>query len=218
MKRFLAGVFVISVILLSGCGGAGNSSNKNSKSVTYSTEQKFAANTEILNILPTMRKTHDDVDKMDIYTSLATESYPPQDGLYWKLIVNKGYVFEYFTIVNFTSGIEWVFGDDVVFSTNEGNWTYHIGSFAGQSGNGKRTQIVMGGKYEFLNVSIDKIAPGLEKLIKGTNPIIRLRGKEFVYDIKLTDNDMNIINTAMYTYEQLKITGNKISFDNTEKN
>ena len=76
----------------------------------------------------------------------------------------------------------------------------------------------MGGKYEFLNVSIDKIAPGLEKLIKGTNPIIRLRGKEFVYDIKLTDNDMNIINTAMYTYEQLKITGNKISFDNTETN
>lgn len=218
MKMFLAGMFVTSAILLSGCGGTGNSSNKNSKSVTYSAEQKSAANTEILNILPTMRKTHDDVDKMDIYTSLATESYPPQDGLYWKLIVNKGYVFEYFTIVNFTSGIKWVFGDDVVFSTNEGNWTYHIGSFAGQSGNGKRTQIVMGGKYEFLNVSIDKIAPGLEKLIKGTNPIIRLRGKEFVYDIKLTDNDMNIINTAMYTYEQLKITGNKISFDNTEKN
>ena len=218
MKRFLAGVFVISVILLSGCGGAGNSSNKNSKSIAYSAEQKSIANAEILNILSTMRKTHDDVDKMDIYTSLASESYPPHDGLYWKLIVNKGYVFEYFTIVNFTSDIEWVFWDDVVFSTNEGNWTYHIGSFAGQSGNGKRTQIVMGGKYEFLNVSIDKIAPGLEKLIKGTNPIIRLRGKEFVYDIKLTDNDMNIINTAMYTYEQLKITGNKISFDNTEKN
>ena len=218
MKRFLAGVFVTSVILLSGCGGTGNSSNKNSKSVTYSAEQKSAANAEILNILPTMRKTHDDVDKMDIYSSLASESYPPQDGLYWKLIVNKGYVSEYFTIVNFTSGIEWVFWDDVVFSTNEGNWTYHIGSFAGQSGNGKRTQIVMGGKYEFLNVSIDKIAPGLEKLIKGTNPIIRLRGKEFVYDIKLTDNDMNIINTAMYTYEQLKITGNKIYFDNNEKN
>ena len=30
MKMFLAGMFVTSVILLSGCGGTGNSSNKNS--------------------------------------------------------------------------------------------------------------------------------------------------------------------------------------------
>lgn len=91
--------------------------------------------------------------------------------------MKDGKVSEFFRIVNFTSGIEWIFWDKVIFSTNEKNWEYDIGSLGGLSGGGKHTEIVTGGKYETLSVPIKKIAPGLEVLIKGTNPIIRLQGK-----------------------------------------
>lgn len=208
MRKLLISILTASAFFVSGCGGDGNNSSK-----SYTELQKKEANTEIVKVLSSLRRNYDEVEKRASYTNLATEKYPAQDGLYWKVIVKDRRMNEFFTIVNFTSSINWVFWDDVIFSTNEEKWKYNIGSFAGQSGGGKHTQVVMGGKYEMLSVPIEKIAPGLNILIKGTNPIIRLQGKEYKYDMKLTDDDMNIINTAMYVYEQSKITDNKINME-----
>lgn len=207
MRNFLISALVGVLLVVSGCSGGDDSSQ------SYSEAQKKEANGEIVKVLSDMRKNYDEVEKNTSYSNLSTDKYPPQDGLYWKVIIKDGRMDEFFSIVNFTNShqIGWIFWNEVIFSTNEKTWKYDIGS--GHSGGGKHTEVVWGGKYETLSVPIEKIAPGLKVLINGTNPIIRLQGKEHKYDMKLTDNDLNIINTAMYVYEQSKITGKTINME-----
>ena len=51
-------------------------------------------------------------------------------------------------VVHFTSDTEWFFWDNMIFSNGDNKWEKKLNTFAGQSGDGKSTQIVMGGKYE----------------------------------------------------------------------
>ena len=68
----------------------------------------------------------------------------------------------------------------------------------------------MGGKYEFFDVTFDKLAPGIKILIEGTNPTIRLQGKEAKYDYIVPESQIEHLKAGYQLYEDLKVTGGKI--------
>jgi len=206
---FLGGIFILGMF-------APSSENQQSSNTVQSTseqkeEQKKVANTEVIKVLGTFYKKIDEVQKSEWYTPYSG-NVPAKTAAYWYVGLNSGdYINQRVKLVHFSSGINWVFWDDVIFSTSEKNWKYEIGSFAGQSGGGKSTEIVMGGKYEYLDVPFDKVSKGIEILVAGTNPIIRLEGKQYHYDIKLTEQDIQSLKTALEFEKNAKIIGGKIT-------
>lgn len=66
-----------SPLVVSGCGG-GDGGNINAP-VRVSADKKEIANTEIVKVLSDMNKKYDEVEKVYIYTNLATNEYPARD-------------------------------------------------------------------------------------------------------------------------------------------
>jgi len=211
---------VLLSIFLSGCGGDSTSTKQNTPeaqnaSETQSTatkdEQRKTANKEVIDELGTFVKKVDEVEKSEWYTPWH-DGYPAETAIYWYVgLTPQDYVNQRIKLVHFSSGTNWVFWDNVTFSTAEKNWKHEIGSFAGQSGNGKSTQIVMGGKYETLDVPFEKLLEGIKLVTSGTNPIIRLSGKQYVHDIRLTDTDIQNLKRALIFYENSKIINGRIT-------
>lgn len=217
MKKVLSVLLVCTVFALAGCGSSsssGKSSSDNSvttKKSEITVEQKKQASSETIRILNNMPKKTDEVEKMSWFTPWGTGSYPAEDAVYWYAGRKGNDVWLRAKIVNFTSSMGWVFWDKVIFSTTDKNWEYEIkDNFAGQTGGGKHTQVVMGGKYETLDVPLKDLYEGYKLLITGKNPIIRLKGKEGKYDYRLTGDDLEHIKTGIYLYDQLKVTNGKI--------
>ena len=174
-------------------------------------ELRKKSNTEVIKALGTFYKKIDEVEKYEWYKQYA-DSIPPKTAIYWYVGLSKeNDLNQRIQIIHFSDGIGWVFWDKVIFSTTEKNWKYEIGSFAGQSGKGKATQVVYGGKYETLDLPIDNLIKGLEVITTGTNPIIRLEGKEHVYDIRLTPEDIANLKKALEFEKNAQIIGNKIT-------
>lgn len=174
-------------------------------------EQKKQASAEILKILNDMPANTDPVEKQTWYQPWGKGEYPAESAVYWYAGKKENHVWLRTKIVQFSSGINWVFWDKLIFSTDNKNWEYKIPNvFAGQSGGGKHTQVVYGGKYETLDLSFDKLRPGYEILVNGENPIIRLSGKEYYHDYKLDQEDLDHLKTGLYLYDQLKIVNNEL--------
>lgn len=116
-------------------------------------------------------------------------------------------------MVHFTGSgnINWVFWDKIIFSTNEQNWEYSIGSFVGQSGGGKSIEIVWGGKYEFLDLPFSKLNKGFSMLTSGKNSIIRLQGKENQFDYRPTEKDLNNFKNALKFEADSQVINGKIT-------
>lgn len=183
----------------------------NEKTETAAKERKKVASKEILQILGNMPQITDEVNNTVWYQPWGKGSIPAQNAIYWYAGCKNNYVWMRAKIVNFSSGVNWVFWEKVIFHTSDGNWEYQIKNvFAGQSGGGKHTQVVMGGKYETLDVPYGDLKLGYEKLITGTNPIIRLAGKEYNFDYKLTSEDINHLKTGVRLAELLQITDGEI--------
>jgi alanine-alpha-ketoisovalerate/valine-pyruvate aminotransferase len=211
MKKILALFFVCLVILVSGCGEVTTTSKTANKPPIPTMEDKKKASAEVLKIIGEMPYKTDEVEKMTWYTPWGKGSYGAQDAIYWYVGRKQDNVWMRALIVNFTKSMDWVFWDKVIFSTAEKNWEYKLKNvFAGQSGGGKHTQIVMGGKYETMDVPYEEVKTGYELLIKGTNPIIRLSGNEHHYDYKLTQEDINHLKTGVYLANELKIIGGNL--------
>lgn len=172
-------------------------------------EQKQEKSNDALAILGQLPQSEDKVEKTIAYKPWG-DVIPPQNAIYWYAINKDKNITERIKIVNFSDGINWVFWDKIIFSTDQNRWDYDINSFAGQSGGGKSTQIVMGGKYEFFDVTFDKLAPGIKILIEGTNPTIRLQGKEAKYDYIVPESQIEHLKAGYQLYEDLKVTGGKI--------
>lgn len=193
-----------------------SSSSKSADKVTTSQTKEDkaakadAANTDAMRILGGVPQFYDQVEKTTAYLTWGAKEYPADTNLYWYAIVKDKDVNERLKMVHFSTGFEWVFWDKLIFSTDQGKWEYTIGSFAGQSGNGKSTQIVTGGKYETLDIPYDKLKPGIELLINGTNPIIRLQGKEYKYDFQVPSATIEQMKLANQLNNDLKVLDNKL--------
>lgn len=167
---------------------------------------------EIERILNNMPSKTDDVEKITWYQPWGSNGYPAKDAIYWYVGERNGEYWLRAFIVHFDDGINWVFWDKVIFSTSNTNWIYNIENcFAGQSGGGKDTQIVHGGKYETLDVRFSDLERGYKLLATDKNPIIRLQGRDRHHDYYLTSADINLLNTGIYLNEQLKKLNYRIS-------
>ena len=184
-------------------------SNTSNNSTVVTVEQKKEKSNELVSILSQVPQYEDKVEKSVIYKPWG-EQIPPQDAVYWYAISKDNFINERIKIVNFSDGIDWIFWDKIIFSTDQNRWDYEINSFVGQSGGGKSTQIVMGGKYEFLDVPFEKLAPGIKILIEGSNPIIRLKGDKYKFDYVVPDNQIEHLKAGYKVYEDLKATGGMI--------
>lgn len=211
MKKLLTLLLTALLLIFSvaGCGSDSSSSSSSSKT-QITEEQKKQASAEVMRILSSMVQKTDEVEKLTWYMPYSG-NIPAQDAVYWYAGKKGDQVWMRAAIINFTSDINWVFWDKVIFSTTEKNWEYKIDDcFAGQSGGGKHTEVVFGGKYETLDVSFDELEQGYRLLITGTNPIIRLKGRDSHYDYRLTETDLNHLKTGIYVYDQLKVADFKI--------
>lgn len=214
MKKFLYVILILGLIFsISSCGDdetKSNSAIQNDK-ITENTNSKEQAILEIKRILNSVPQSKDEVEKTIWYKPWGNDNLPAKDGVYWYAIEKDGKINLYAMLVNYTNGIDWVFWDRVIFSTENENWKYDIKNcFAGQSGGGKGTKIVMGGKYEYLNARFDDLEKGFLLLVKSSKPIIRFQGERSHYDYYLTQEDINLFNTGLYLNEQLKKVDYKI--------
>ena len=183
-------------------------STQSAKTVTV--EQKKEASQEILQILGSVPMKVDEVEKRNVYCPWGIGAVPLENNTYWYVINKDSDVRLRTLIFNFSTDTEWVFWDKVIFSTSQGRWEYSIGSFVGQSGGGKKTDVFIGGKYERLDLPYEKLAPGYKLLLEGSNPIIRLQGPDAHFDMHLSAAQMEQITTGYRLYELLEITDGKI--------
>jgi hypothetical protein len=210
---------IIGIFILLGIIGscAGNSTTNNDsvstpqkaeqkKAEAPTEEQKQEARENIQKILDSMPQREDNVEKTTWYQTWGTDNYGPKSAIYWYVGKKDNKVKLYAKIVHFSKNMDWVFWDNLKFSAGESTVAYKIKNvFAGQSGGGKSTQVVMGGKYETLSVPFEELRPGFELLTTKPNPILRLYGKEHYYDYELTSDDIESLKTAIYLDDQLKI-------------
>ncbi len=213
MKKLLIFLLTALMLIVSGCGSSDKSSSTTSTQSTtpkITMEQKKQASEEVMRILTAMPQETDEVEKLTWYKPYEGQ-IQPHDAIQWYAGKKGDHVWMRAQIINFTSDVGWVFWDKLIFSTSERNWEYQIKDcFAGQTGGGKLTQVVYGGKYEMLDVPFDEIQEGYRLFVTGKNPILRLQGKEHYYDYRLTENDINHLQTGIYVYDQLKVCDNKI--------
>ncbi|SHK04684.1 zinc-ribbon domain-containing protein [Propionispora hippei] len=209
-------VFFIIIVAIFGSCSNKNSTPPAEPAVTQEKTEKDKekaiadANKAVIDMLGTFYKKTDEVEKTEWYTQWQG-SYPAETAVYWYVGLNSDDIInQRVKIVHFSSDIDWVFWDKIIFSTTEKKWDYDIGSFAGQSGGGKSTQIVMGGKYETVDLPIKKVIQGVEIVTNGSNPIIRLQGKEHHYDIKLSSKDIDNLKNAIAFSKNAEIIGNRI--------
>ena len=177
---------------------------------TTSVDQKKEASQEILRILGNVPVKVDEVEKRNIYRPWGVGGVPPEDNVYWYAVNKDSNVSLRTLIFNFSTDTAWIFWDKLIFSTNQGRWEYPIGSFVGQSGGGKKTEVFIGGKYERLDLPYEKLAPGYKLLLEGSNPIIRLQGPDSSFDMRLSAAQIEQIKTGYHLYELLEITDGKI--------
>lgn len=232
-KKVVLGIAVIIAMMgLVGCSSDNNSStNKQSAKIEQkSKEEKEAetkkaeeekkvavknANAEIIHILGDMPCETDKVEKQSWYMPWGTGAYPADSAPYWYAGKKDNRVWLRAKLVHFSSNTDWVFWDRIIFSTDKGKWEYKVkNAFAGQSGGGKDTQVVMGGKYETLDIPFEDIQSGFNQIVNGGSPIIRFQGNNRIYDYELDSKDLNHIKTGLYLYEQLKITNGKLDSNN----
>ena len=173
-------------------------------------KQKDTANADAMNILSYVPQKYDQVEKRTIYAPWGEGKIPPATNLYWYAIEKDKAVTMRASLVHFTDDINWVFWDKLIFSTDQGKWEYNIDSFAGQSGGGKHTEVVMGGKYEMLDVPFDKLKPGIKLLVEGTNPIIRMQGKPHKEDFVVPAATIEQMKAGLQLENDLSLLGGKL--------
>lgn len=188
-----------------------DSANNSNNAVTVTAEQKEQAKNDALAILQATPQSVDEVEKVTWYKSWGTDKYPPISNVYWTAKVDGDKkVSQHLKFVHFDSGIDWVFWDKVIFSTDQGKWELKLNTFAGQSGDGKNTQIVMGGKYETLDIPYDKAYEGIKLLLEGTNPIIRYQGEKAKYDYHVPAETLQELQRSMQLHQDLKLINNSL--------
>ena len=184
VAKYSIGGFILMLVLVivinPGSMDSDSASSSNSK-VTVTAEQKEQAKNDALAILQATPQSVDEVEKVTWYK-----------------------------FVHFDSGIDWVFWDKVIFSTDQGKWELKLNTFAGQSGDGKDTQIVMGGKYETLDIPYDKAYEGIKLLLEGTNPIIRYQGEKAKYDYHVPAETLQELQRSMQLHQDLKLINNSL--------
>lgn len=164
---------------------------------------KQAAYQEILQILGSVPQEKDDVEQQIRYCTFG-DMYQPETAIHYDVAVKDKYISDVVIhVVHFSSDTNWVFWDRMTFANNGTKWEKDIASFAGQSGGGKHTQIVMGGKYEIWKGSIEDVQEGLKVLVNGDNPILRLSGK-YKYDMHPTSADLARVRDALRLEELIQ--------------
>lgn len=221
--KIYGGLFIIFFILFAVFGNSDNSNNAaNSGSTTSATQTqnskekddqaKAAAKADAMAILGSVPQKVDEVEKTTWYRPWGAGPYPAQDNIYWTAVVDGNKDARLYALfVNFTShDYQWTFWDTVIFSTDKGKKELNLNAFAGQSGDGKNTEVVNGGKYETLFVSYDKVYEYIKFLTEGNNPIIRYEGRQYHYDYKVPAQTMERLKQSLKLYEDLKTLNNSL--------
>ena len=163
--------------------------------------EKKAASDEIRQILGQVPQSVDEVEHATDYKTWGEDKIPAQTAIWWFTQVKDGKVADVqIELVHFTTGMEWVFWDKMIFSNGNSKWTKSLNTFAGQNGDGKNTQVVMGGKYETWSGKLKDVNEGMKILAQDGKPILRLQGK-FQDDIYVTADDVQRIRTALRLQE-----------------
>lgn len=191
-----------------------SSSSSAANSAKQDEQNKKAASQEITNILGNVAQKYDEVDHKTEYTSWGNGNIPAKRAIYWQLSVSddKKISDVYINIVDFTTNTTWTFWSTMTFSNGNDKWSKKLDTFAGQSGDGKNTQVVTGGKYEMWQGTASSIKNGLDILASGgDNPILRLSGNEYKTDMRLNPDDVDRVKTALHLLELREITGNTLT-------
>jgi len=177
-----------------------------SQTKELSQQDKKAISDEVRKILSQIPQKTDEVEHTISYQTWGNDKIPAQTAVWWQVTQEQdGTILPVcINIVHFTKDTNWVFWDTMIFSNGGDKWTKKLDAFAGQSGDGKHTEVVMGGKYEVWGGTLDKVREGMEILAKDGKPILRLKGREHKDDFYLTADDVQRIKTALHLQDLLK--------------
>lgn len=207
-----AGLVVISLVIGLVFGEKQPSSNQDSTVVTQQkgeTVDKAALAAELTQILNDVPQIPDEVEHQIDYKTYG-DKYSPEKALHYSLTIKDKDISDvYIHVVHFTSDTNWVFWDKMIFANGDKKWEKDLGAFAGQAGDGKRTSVVMGGKYEMWTGKLSEVKEGLDVIVNGDKPILRLRG-QYKDDVYLTSVDVQRMQQALRLQEIIDKLGHKL--------
>jgi hypothetical protein len=175
-------------------------------------QEQIEISENIRSILSGVPHHKDDVEQRTVYQSWGNGPIPARTTIHWKIYMDSNAKLSplYCEFVQFTTGTNWIFWSKMLFSDGNGNkWAKTLNTFAGQSEDGKTTDVVYGGKYENWSGKMTDIKDGLEILANADKPIIRLSGKEYYADVRMTNNDIQKIKLMLHLNELIEKLDNR---------
>lgn len=180
------------------------------KSAEQIAQEKKAASDEVRQILGQIPQKVDEVEHQTDYKTWGEGGIQPETGIHFVVTVKDKTVSPIQVyVIQFTEDTNWVFWDKMVFANGDQKWDKSINAIAGQSGDGKDTQVVWGGKYETWHGKFADVEKGMQILANGDKPILRLTG-QYSADVYPTDSDIQRVKTAIRLNELLKKIDNTL--------
>lgn len=191
-------------------------SKKNDSAIKQS-EAKNAAENTVYTILSNTAFKYDSVDREYVfYGDINKSSLVPYDHLTWKLFIESdgkvvGPYIRFVTHQNLDLSTNWIFWDQLTFSSSVGKYDYTMPDvIAGQAYGGKGTQLDDSGTYEYALIPLRLIQNGISILTTGNSPVIRYRGNQYYYDYHVTQEEIEQLKIAIELAKNLTIINNKV--------
>lgn len=221
-QRLIAVLISIGVVVGTTYGCTHNDTNELVQSTTSTTasapsaqetaQKKENAHNTIYQIFANSAARYDKVEKDYRFSNPVTNSAVVN----WSAYVDQsgkltGPLVTFRTSQPITLSTEWIFWDELVFSSSTGKFDYKMpGVIAGQSGGDKYISLTEQGANEYATISIRDIHQGLTMLTTGSDPIIRFKG-ERIYDYELTEEDVTNLKNALALFDARNID-NQLDF------
>lgn len=200
------GLVVISLVIGLALNGKQSTTVNQQKEETLDKVALAAELTQILNDVPQIQ---DEVEHQVEYKTFG-DSYNPEKALHYSLVIKDKEISDvYIHIVHFTSDINWVFWNKLIFANGDKKWEKNINAITGQMGDGKNTEVVMGGKYETWKGKLSEVKEGLTIITNGDKPILRLSGR-YQDDVYLTTADVQRMKQALRLQEIIDTLGHTL--------
>lgn len=200
------GVAMLVIALCGGMVGCGNSVNKSTTAAVDTEEMRKEKQEKVdflYNFVDSAKQNYDQAQQITWVDSVGTTPFGHK-GIYTYMGI-KGKEktgSKWLRAVIHYSDSSWVFFDKVTFSNTEESWTYKL------SGSGilkdKKTEVVMGGVHESIDISFDDIEKGLLILTRGENPQIDFSGRNGAVQKSITAAEIENIKTYMKLKEGIE--------------
>ena len=142
------------------------------------------------------------------FQSWGTSTVPEKEGVFWELKMVKSNPYIRIVIVqSMPFSQSWIDPKTVIFSTDQGSWTYTIDERADSFPDWTTLDLIDTAKLEILFSYYEKVKPGIDILISGSNPRITLKGDSEEHTIKLssyTIAELKTVTEMNKTFEDIR--------------